>query len=534
MKPSSSPKRWLLGAALATSVILASCGSTDSPASTPSTTSAPVSSVATTVPDEDAFDPDGVLRYVYNNSPGTLDPHLVNTAFANVPLFLIFDRLIHQAPEGDPEPGLATAWEFSDDGLKLTLKLREGVSFHDGTPFDAEAVRINIDHAQNAEGSFVRNELTAVESVQVIDPLTVVLNLSIPDVGLILKLGDRAGAMSSPASLAAGTNGEKPVGTGMMEIDGEYQVGVQLNFKRYENYWDPSVQKLAGLQMTFLTDTAAALNAVRSGVADASLIREAEIEIAESAGLQVHLSYDLGYGNFNLNPANAPALADQNVRLAMNLAIDRQGLVDGLLFGYGKVTNQPFPSGYFAHNPDVPLYDFDPEEAKRLLTEAGYPDGFDLEITSVPTPASVRVAEALANQLGAIGINATVVQVEAAVLGQMITVDQTTQAVSLRWTGRPDPTSTIDLLYMPGGSQNPGGLVTERALQLHQAQKVETDLAKRTVLLRELMAEFVENPPATQIVLFETVAANVSTDQVLGLQNWVSGKIEFRGVGMAK
>lgn len=556
MNLQSRPLRRLLIASLATTVFLAACGGSDDsasdgadveepastdPAESPESSETPESS-ASTAPttaesepvSDDAFDPDGVLRYIYNNSPGTLDPHIVNTAFANVPLFLIFDRLVHVSPEGEAIPGLATSWEFAEDGSTLTFNLREGVTFHDGTPFDAEAVKVNIDHAQNAEGSFVTSELTAIDSVDVIDPLTVVFNLNVPDVGLILKLSDRAGAMMSPASIEAGDAAERPVGAGMMEIDGEYQVGVQLNFKRYDDYWDPSVQKLAGLEMTFLTDTTAALNSVRSGGADAALIREAEIDPAEDAGLNVLYDFDLGFANVNLNPANAPALADQDVRLALNLAIDRQAIVDGLLFGYGKVTNQPFPSGYFAHDPDAPLYDYDPEEARRLLSEAGYADGFDLEITSVPTPASVRVAEALASQLTDIGVNATVVQVEAAVLGQMITVDQTTQVVSLRWTGRPDPTSTIEQLYMPGGSQNPGDLVTDRAFELYEAQKVETDPTARAELLQQLGAEFVENPPATQLVLFETVSATAATNEVVGLQNWVTGKLEFRGVGMAR
>jgi peptide/nickel transport system substrate-binding protein len=527
----------LVALAIAASFAVAACGGSDDDAGGADTTTRPETTVAATTtepPEDDAFDPDGVLRFMYNNSPGTLNPHIVNTAFANVPLFLIFDRLVHVNPQGDPIPGLATEWEFSSDGLALTFTLREGVLFHDGTSFDAEAVKANIEHALTAEGSFVRSELRAVESVDILGPLSVRLNLSTADVGLPLKLSDRAGAMVSPANLASGESGEKPVGAGMYEIDGEYEVGVRLRVKRFDSYWDPSVQKMAGAEIIFNTDTTAALNAVRSGVADAGLIREAEIDPALSAGLEVIWGYDQGFANINLNPANVPALGDPNVRLAMNLGIDRQAIVEGLLFGYGRPTNQPFPAGYFAHSPTAPMYDFDPEEARRLLTEAGYPDGFDLKLTSVPTPASVRVAEAIASQLEDIGIRVEVEVVEAAVLGSMITVEQTTQAVSLRWTGRPDPTSTIALLYMPGGSQNPNGFVTDRALELFEAQQVEPDLAKRTQLLRELMDEFVANPPATQISLFETVSATVHTAEVLGLQAWITGKVEFRGVGMAK
>ncbi|WP_406068866.1 ABC transporter substrate-binding protein [Micromonospora sp. NBC_01638] len=480
-----------------------------------------------------ANDPDAVLRYVYANAPGTLDPHVVNSGFANVPLFLIFDRLVHVNPAGEAIPGLATSWSFSADGKEVTFKLRDKVKFQDGADFDAEAVKANIEHGKTVEGSFVKADLASIDNVGVVDRLTAKFVLSKPDVGIVLKLSDRAGAMMSPKSIAAGDAGTKPVGTGMFELDGAYKVGAELKVKKFNGYWEPDAQKLAGVVMVFMSDTNAALNAIKSGGAHAGQIREAEIDPAKRAGLNVLEGYDLGFQNIILNPDNVPALRDEKVRLALNLAINRQEIVDGLLFGYGKATNQPFPEGYFAHSNNAPQYQHDPDRAKKLLAEAGYPDGFEMELTNAPGP-SARISEVLADQFKKVGVRTKLNQIESSALGQQLSVDKTTQAVNVRWTGRNDPTATLALLYMPKGPQNPSNMATDRAIELFEAQKAESDPGKRAKLLAELADEFVEHPPASQIVLFQSVSAIASSKKVVGLQEWKTGKVEFRGVGITK
>ena len=479
------------------------------------------------------LDSTAVLRYVYPNAPGTLDPHIVNTAYANVPLFLIFDRLVHISPAGEAVPGLATSWSFSSDAKVLTFKLRDGVNFQDGTKFDAAAVQANIEHGKNAPGSFVSGELRSVDKVEVVDPLTAAFHLNTPDVALVLKLSDRAGAMMSPKSIEAGDSDVRPVGAGMYELDGKYQTGVKMKVKKFAGYWNPKAQTLAGVEMSFIPDSTAGLNAIKSGSADAGLIRETDIDPAKSAGLNVLEGYDLGFQNIILNPDNVPALKNEKVRLALNLAIDREAIVKGLLFGYGKATNQPFPKGYFAHSDAAQQYKYDPEQAKKLLAEAGYANGFDLTLTNVPGPSG-PVNEAVAAQLTKVGVRTKITQVESAALGQQLSVDKSTQAVNVRWTGRPDPSSTIALLYMPGGAQNPSNLASENAVRLYKEQAKETDPKKRAELLGQLSDELVAHPSASQIVLFQSVTAIAASKKVVGLKAWTTGKLEFGGVGMTK
>ncbi|MDR7084141.1 peptide/nickel transport system substrate-binding protein [Arthrobacter ginsengisoli] len=515
-----APRRLAAATFVALALALSSC----SPPPASQAAAAPASNVAT--------DPTAVLRYIYPNAPGTMDPHVVNTAFANVPLFLVFDRLVHVDTAGKAIPGLAESWEYSSDGLKLTLHLRKNVKFQDGDPFNAAAVKANIEHGQTVPASFVKGDLSSIASVTVVDANTVELNLSAPDVGLVLKLSDRAGAMISPKSMASANLNVHPVGAGMYEMNGDYQVGVKFAVKKFDGYWDPSAQKLAGVQMSFMADTTAILNSIKSGGADAGVVREPEIDGAKAAGLQVVEGYDLGFGNILMNPELVPALKDERVRMAVNLAIDRKEIVDGVLFGYGKVTNQPFPEGYFAHSGSAANYAYDPEKAKTLLAEAGFKDGFAMTIDNVPGPGT-RINEAMAAQLAKVGIRVTVRQTEAAAASAQYGAKKA-DALSVRWTGRPDPTSTLSLIFMPGGSNNPSNMASENAIALFNKQKAEADPAKREALLQELSKELVDHPPASNIVLFQSVTATAGTKKVVGLEGYVTGKLEFRGVGMTK
>lgn len=514
------PRRLVAAGFVALALALSSCA----PPPASSGAEAPASNAAT--------DATAVLRYIYPNAPGTMDPHVVNTAFANVPLFLIFDRLVHVDVDGNPIAGLAESWEYSSDGMTLTLKLRKDVKFQDGDAFNAAAVKANIEHGKTVEASFVKNDLASIAEAVAVDEHTVDLKLSTPDVGLVLKLSDRAGAMISPKSMASANLNVHPVGAGMYEMDGDYQNGVKFKVKKFEGYWDPSVQKLAGVEMSFMADTTAILNSLKSGGADAGVVREPEIDGAKAAGMQVIEGYDLGFGNILMNPERVPALQDERVRLAVNLAIDRQEIIDGVLFGYGKVANQPFPEGYFAHSDDAKAYPYDPEKAKELLAEAGFADGFEWSIYNVPGPGS-RISEALASQLAKVGITVKVQQVEAAALTSSYSA-KTADALNVRWTGRPDPTSTLALIFMPGGSNNPSNLASENAVKLFNQQKTEADPAKRTELLQQLSKELVDHPPASNIVLFQSMTAVAASTKVVGLNGYMTGKLEFRGVGMTK
>ncbi|MGO4382665.1 ABC transporter substrate-binding protein [Specibacter sp. RAF43] len=471
------------------------------------------------------------LRFVYSHAPATLDPATSNSAYYDVPLFLMFDRLIHISPEGKPVPGLAESWTYSKDGKTLSLKLRDGVKFHDGTQFNSDAVKANIEYGLTVKASFVKTDLQSISNVKVVDPLRVDLELKETDVALVAKLSGRAGAIASPASIERGDLGTKPVGTGMYQIDGDYQVGVKLDVKQFDGYWDPKAQMLAGVSMSFNTDPTAALNAIRSSTVDAGYLRDSTIDPAKSAGLNIVEGYGVGFGAIVINQQLNKPLQDPRVVKAINLAINREDIVSSILFGYGKPANQPFPEGS-AGRSDAPAYSHDPAEAKKLLAAAGYANGFDLTLTNAPGP-NQRVSEAVAAQLEKVGIRVKVKNLEGAALAQGLSTTKNLEAVTTVWTGRADPSLTLEQMFLPTGITNPGGKASEKLVSLYQQQRNELDPAKRAELLAQISTEIVENP-GSPIILFQSVNAVASAKKVTGLQTWQSGKLEFRGVGLTK
>ena len=186
----------------------------------------------------------------------------------HIALYSIFDRLIDWVPDTlVPKPGLATAWRFPDPHT-LQLELRSGVVLHDGTPFDAAAVKANLDRMLSDPRSNVRGDLESLASIDVANPARILLHLKYPDTAMPLILSDRAGMMASPASFAAGKNADRmPVGTGMMEFV-RWDDGDRLVLRRNPHYWQPDRPYLDGIDFKIMTDTNVGVRSVLAGQND--------------------------------------------------------------------------------------------------------------------------------------------------------------------------------------------------------------------------------------------------------------------------
>lgn len=534
----SSRGRKRAGIALVVTLALvgAACGSDDSNGAPEPTDASEDTGSATSAPtepgDDGEIDTTATFRYAYYNAPGTFDPHKETTSFANVPLFVVYDRLVHLSPNGEPIPGLAESWEFGPDASTLTLNLREGVVFHDGTPFDADAAKANLDRARTMEDSSVKRDFVSVTEVTVVDERTIRLDLDPPLVVMPASLTDRAGAMVCPSSFDDADLPTRPCGAGMYRLDEAYDPGNSIAFVAFEDYWDPTAIGAARFEITFLSDAGARLSGMRTDRFDAANLEPDQIPDAEGAGLQVVKGEDFTFGIIFMNSERVEALKDERVRLAINLAIDRQGIVDGLLFGQGRPASQPFPEDYPAFDPNVAPFPYDVDRARDLMAEAGYADGFDLELSTIPSPLRERTVEAVAGQLEQIGIRVTIEVVEAAVLGAELTVDRVRDASVLAWGGRTDAGLTFEALYTDGGRANPSNFSRPEFEELYLRSLSETDLDARWEILREMSGMTVLEPHPV-VVLYSPFGASGGSPQVVGLQHYVSGKVEFRGVGVA-
>jgi peptide/nickel transport system substrate-binding protein len=318
----------------------------------------------------------------------------------------VYDTLLVLAPDGTIEPNMASEWSYDDDKTVLTLNLQEGITFTDGEVFDAEAVKANIEYLRDSGGQF-STQVASVTDVVVVDDLTVELHLNQPDPALLFGLAVVGGAMASPAALGGESLATTPVGSGAYTLDeGATTPGTEYVFVRNPDYWNPDAYAYDSIVVKPITDNQARLNAVQSGQADTALLGTPNnVEAAEEAGLRVDTTPVNWHGLVIADRAGevVPALGDPRVRQAINMAFDKDAIVESVMLGYAEPTSQVFGVNNDAYDPDIAdAYSFDVEGAKALLAEAGYADGF--EVTMSELSGFSQINPIIAAQLSQIGI----------------------------------------------------------------------------------------------------------------------------------
>ncbi|MDY7100618.1 MAG: ABC transporter substrate-binding protein [Actinomycetota bacterium] len=521
----------LLGVLLALSLALAACGDDDdggTAADDADGTSTTEEAGGAEAPSGE-IDPDGTLRLMYTVAPTSYDPHRGSSSTDNTSLNLVFDRLVHTTPDGDPIPGLATEWTIETDPDVITMTLREGVTFHDGTPFDAEAAKANLDRAR-AEDSNIAGDLSAIDEVEVVSPTEIRLLLNGPGSALPLILSDRGGMMMSPDSFENPDADRAPIGSGMYTVE-SYEVGVETSFARYEDYWDPEAAAAANVELTYQADDTTRLNALLDGQADWAIVASSDLERIDEAGLYYTSEPDLALYHMQINIARSE-FGDPLVRQALNYAIDREGIAAAIFDGLATPTEQPFPESYFAYNPDVAgSYPYDPDRAMELLAEAGLEDGFSFELLTAQLDTFVQVSEALQAQLAQVGIEVEIQVVPVNEVVQTAYLDKVGDAVMITFQGRPDPSQTLGRLYSEGGATSASGESTPAFMEAYERMLSATDEDTRTEAIHDSVAAVVED--ALDVVLLHANANYAMQSNVVGFEPYITAKPEFRGVGIA-
>lgn len=488
--------------------------------------------------DDDAldYDPDGTFRWAgYGTGAGTqLDPHRNSSTAGMNYLALMYDRITHIDADNEVIPGLAESWEYSDDSLELTLNLREGARFHDGSPIDAEAVAANLDRALNLPESTVAPQLSFVEGVEVVDDRTVSVTLSRPNAALLAFLAERHGAVVNPAAFddLAADNFVPEAGSGMFRLV-ELRDGDRILFERFEDYWDPDAVKVARFEYLFIADQSARLNALRTGALDAGLVDTNQVDDAEAAGLDVQTRSGLSFTQIYLN-RSVPGLDDPLVRQAMHYALDRQALSEVAEDGYAVPNVQPFPEGDIHFNDDMgaDYYDYDPERARELLAEAGYDDGFSFEML-LPSPFGnwPVLTEAMQQMFADAGITMTIRTIDVGAAADIFFVQRDGEAMLGLVSGRQDPTILATDFWTSESPLNTGGTAPAEVEELVEASAAETDPDARVELLRELSGLVTEE--ALNVILYNQAQPVGYTDSVVvGPPLANHAKWEFRGVAV--
>lgn len=344
--------------------------------------------------------------------PTGLDPSIVASAATAMVLFpAVYEGLVQLGPDGTPQPLLATSWEISPDGRRYLFHLRRGVHFHDGTAFDANVVKFSLDRALAPTSTNPqKTALAHVTSVEIVDQTTVALNLAAPYSNLLQVLGWGAAVMVAPNS--AGTDAVLPIGTGPFRFS-EWRRGEGLDLIRNPDYWGrpPAIDKAT---YRFIGDPNAALTALKAGDVDAfdSYPAPENIDaLRKDPRYTVEIGLSQGKTIMALNNRKPP-LDNPAVRRALSVAVDRQAIVKGAMFGFGEPIGSHFPP----QDPDyldlTGRYPHDPARARALLAAAGFPNGFDITLKLPPLAYARRSGEIIASQLAEVGVRVRLINLE--------------------------------------------------------------------------------------------------------------------------
>lgn len=347
--------------------------------------------------------PHGTLRYgvaAINNNWSTQEQP------GEVYLGPVYEGLVRHAPDGVTiQPKLATDWIHTNTEAVFTLK--EGVTFHDGSPFNAEAVVATLEYVKNA-GSRWSGALTAVETIEALDEHTVRLGFSAPVPTLLADLAGRGFNIIAPSALADDSHLQHPVGTGPYVLNTDESIPGSLTvFDVFEDYHDLDAVGPEKIELHFISDESAGYNAIITGQIDAYEIRQSTVERAKSEGLGTVdwtvLRYHL------LMHDRADLFADKRVRQALCHAIPREQIKQAQYNGNGEIAHQRFNEGNPAYVPGLQSHEYDLDKARALLEEAGNPDlSFELVYGATFAPLHNLIGESFRS----IGIDVELVQME--------------------------------------------------------------------------------------------------------------------------
>lgn len=348
-------------------------------------------------------------------APATFEARNLNWGNQSVYFQAVYDSLLKPSPNGkDVEPHLATQWEYNQDKTVLTLKLRDDVTFTDGTLFTAEVAAQNLLRFRDGT-SPQRSKIIDLADASAKDKTTLEIKLKQANPAFLIYLAQAAGMQESPAAFDKPDVKTNPVGSGPYILNvGETVVGTKYKFDKNPKYWDSDAVRYNSLTVNVYNDATSLLNALRGKQLDASAINDNSIiPQVEGAGFKAN-GHNLNFAGlmlFDRSGESNPALAKVEVRQAINLAVDAEAFLKVVGLGRGEVTGQVFREESPAYDKQLnEKYTFDPAKAKDLLAKAGYPNGFELTIPTSPGFPK-QMLPLLQQQLGDIGIKVSYVDV---------------------------------------------------------------------------------------------------------------------------
>ncbi len=476
----------------------------------------------------------GVLKVSATANPSSLDPATGGAGSDHTFLWTLYDTLVEWDYDTlKTKPGMA-AFSFPDPRT-MVLDIKPGIAFHDGNPMDAAAVKFNLDRGRQDARSNIKADLQNVAQVDVTGPLQVTVRLARPDTALPAILSDRAGMMVSPkAAQALGQEFDrKPVGAGPWKFV-SWSANEKIVVTRADKYWRTDRGFVDGIEFAIIPELATGLRAVVAGQNDFAYQVPPRLMplIDKAKNLQKVTGPTLYCLQLYLNMAK-PGLDKLKVRQAINHAVDRSSYVKASLAGVGEPAYMNLPKSHWAFDESlVKLYPYNVELAKKLLAEAGYPNGIDLTVGSYTDQDSVRRSEIIGEQLRKAGIRVkfitgTIPEISGQFFGNEKKFDMLLSA----WTGRPDPSMTYSLMYSKDAYFNAGRVDTGKALaDLLAESRVAERIEGRKLIFRQLQRLVMEQAMVAPLAFqYELVA---TSQKVKGYKPNLLGKPKYEFISL--
>ena len=438
----------------------------------------------------------GTLTVGLANDAKTYDPIFSVQFSERCVLYLAFDTLVRYQPDFSIKPELAESWDTAADGKRIVFTLRKGVKFHDGTPFDAAAVKWNIDQRLDEKVNSPQRQLLSpiVASVEVVDPLHVAFNLKEPSPVLFSLLGERPGFMVSPAAWQErGTGfGSAPVGAGAFVLK-EWTRGSRVVLERNPDYWQPGRPYLDRIIVQDLAGSVIGVQRLLTGEIDyVDQLSPSDVLPVQNRSGIVLKPIKVGRWYFLQWHVNEPPFDNLKLRQAFAHAIDRTRLNEITMRGQGSVSNGPTPPGLWWYDPDLKSLPYDPARAKALLAEAGHPVGFEYVLSTPQVSVLQQLNLLLQEQLGAVGIKLQLHPVAASEWYARV-VSGATNLTPTRWTQRADPDGLLYILFHSKGFANTTKYRNERVDALLDQARTEYDMAARKKLYAQVQQQIVDD-----------------------------------------
>lgn len=424
----------------------------------------------------------------------SLDPHDISDTLSGSAASTMYEPLYDYKLDMSLEPVLATSYEVSKDGLEYTFHIREGVTFHDGTPLNAEAVKFNFDRISNKDNNLRRRRnLLHVVSTEVVDEYTLLIKLDAPFAPMLNRIASIS--IISPAALEKyGNDGiiTNPVGTGPYVFE-KWTPGDKMMVRTNKNYWKEG-PKIDTLTFKPVVENGARIAMLQTGEADYIYPMPAEQVKAVQGDKNIEIIEGPStIARFTFLNMSKDIFSDVRVRQAINYAIDKEAYAKVVKAGYAVPLTSHVPSTINYHVAQ-PEYEYNLEKAKKLMAEAGYPDGFKTHIWAPNDTENMKGMQFISQQLAQIGIEVEVVPMEEGTLSQSIYSPQTPEESKVNmwyvsWSAFDFDGATAKLFHsanIPPTAPNVSYYMSPKADALIEAGAVEVDIEKRAEIYAEL------------------------------------------------